>query len=147
MIKTKRNPRIRFHLSEEFAAELNHVFRKSGCRSWDQFFGGLLARKNNDSKNDAQTVIQQKITSIENTIEKLVDQTAHFNLLLEGQIEALHNLNLSQEQLIALVNRLNGFLELAFELAGEKLTTVPQADHGESSDDDVIDKIRNHQFL
>ncbi len=144
MTKVKRHPRIRFHLSEEIAAQLNHEFRKSGQRSWDQFFGALLTHENNHFKTDSLTFIQQKINSIENTIEKLVDRTGHFSLLSEGQIEALHSLHLAQEQLIALVDRLNNFLELAFEMAGEKLAI--QADHDQSPDEDVIDKIRNHQL-
>ena len=144
MTKTKRNPRIRFHLSEEIASELNHIFRKSGYRSWDELIRVLLDHWNNRPQQPKVTIIEEKINSSKDLIENLVHQTGHFNLLLEGQIEALHSIHLEQKQLIAIVDRLNGFLELAFELAGESL--APKTDHDESSQDDAIRKIRNHQF-
>lgn len=144
MTQTKRNPRIRFHLSEEIAVELNHLFRKSGHRSWNELIRALLDHWNNHPGHLKVTTIEEKINSSKDLIENLVHQTGHFNLLLEGQIEALHSIHLGQEQLIAIVDRLNHFLELAFELAGEKLAS--QADHDQSPDNDVIHKIRNRQL-
>ena len=139
-----KNKRFNWRIKEETAAEFSHTYRNGGFRSWDEFIRELLELWNNQQKQTTVTSIEQEITSIKNTIEKLVERTGHFSLLLEGQIEALHSLHLAQEQLIALVDRLNNFLELAFEMAGEKLAT--QDNHGKFPDEDVIDKIRNHQL-
>ncbi len=140
--KTKR---FNWRIKEETAAEFSHAYRNGGFRSWDEFIRELLELWNNQQKQTKLTTIEQEIISIKDTIEKLVDRTGHFSLLSEGQIEALHSLHLEQEQLISLVDRLNNFLELAFDLAGENLKT--QADHNPSPDEDVINKIRNHQLI
>lgn len=138
--------RIQIRLSEPTRAEIAFHFRNSGCRSWDEFMRKLLVHWNNPPRPPVTTVLEGEIQSVKDDIRTLMGQTGHFRLLMDGQTDALHDLYLSHQQLNAIVGRLNSFLQLAFELAGEKLPDQGQDGEDHSPEAEVFRKIRNRDL-
>lgn len=136
---------IRYRVSEQVAAELNHAFRQSGHRSWDEFFSALLARQTGNPERPVETVIRQETRLIRDDVSQLLDRTGHYNLLLEEMVNSLHALEIEQKQLGGHVQRLVGFLQLAFELAGDQIHESPENDD-QSPEEAIFRKIRNRQL-
>ncbi|MDD2709101.1 MAG: hypothetical protein PHV34_14035 [Verrucomicrobiae bacterium] len=141
----KNTKQKRWRVSEKTAAKLAHFCREGGFRSWDDFFNALLDHWDYVFKEANTKSFEQAAQPLKEDLQKLLAQTGYFRLLMEGQVEALHTLHLSHEQLYALVNRLNGFLEMAFELAGDK-PPAQEPDKDTSPEAEVIRKIRNRQL-
>ncbi|MDD2709241.1 MAG: hypothetical protein PHV34_14740 [Verrucomicrobiae bacterium] len=141
----KNTKQKRWRVTEKTAATLAHFCREGGFRSWDDFFNALLDHWDYVFKEPDIKSFEQVVQPIKEDLQKILVQTGHFRLLMEGQVEALHTLHLSHEQLYAVVNRLSGFLQLAFELADDKPSAqVPDRDT--SPEAEVIRKIRNRQL-
>jgi hypothetical protein len=142
----KNTRQKRWRVTEKTAAKLAHFRREGGFRSWDDFFNALLNRWEDASREPEVQSFEQVIQPIKADLQTLASQTGHFRLLMDGQVEALHALHLGQEQLYAIVNRLNGFLQMAFELAGDRPPT-PKPDHKDlSPEEEAIRKIRNRNL-
>lgn len=142
----KNTKQKRWRVTEKTAAKLAHFCREGGFRSWDDFFNALIDRWDHVACEPEVKSLEQAIQPVKEDVQRLLSQTGHFRLLMDGQVEALHALHLGQEQLYAVVSRLNGFLQLAFELAGDKASPQEPADKDTSPEAEVIRQIRNRQL-
>ena len=143
---TTKIKRFNWRVKEKTAAELSFAYRNGGFRSWDEFMRKLLDLWNHKPEQPTDTAIEREIRSVKRDLQTLTSQTGHFHLLMDGQVEALHALHLGQEQLYAVVNRLNGLLQMAFELAGDKPSTPKPDDKDLSPEEEAIRKIRNRNL-
>ena len=103
---------VRWRLSEPIHAELAYHFRRGGHRSWDEFFTALLARWNNQPR-------PVPMPAPEKMFQTLQADFNHSRILMEDQIESFHEFETHQNELISLIQRLNGMLELVLTPAEE----------------------------
>ncbi len=113
-MKTKiKNPRIRYHVSEEVAGELALTRRQTGFKSWDEFYRALLQKWNERSDFELRSEFFTHLESIDQKLEQPSPPIIKIMSLLEKQELVLQSILDGQVFISELIQRFNSFLSVA----------------------------------
>jgi hypothetical protein len=139
---SKREPRIRYHLSEGTAAELNHSRRKSAHSSWDEFFVAMLA-KWNGTEFQPKSHLEAQYTAVTQELQKLTATLIKIQTGMEIQGEFIQSIEQGQEQICDLMRKINLLLALALEVSDtDQPEAISEQPKTPSVRNDIINKIR-----
>ncbi len=143
---SKREPRIRYHLSKETAAELAHARRLTDHQSWDKFFMATLAQWKNNSFIIPKSDIAQHLKAIDQRLQNLDAREMEICKHLETQEQLLQSVEESHKQIYELMQNTNLLLVLARETSEDIQTkTTLEKPKAPSLRNSVINKIRSRR--
>jgi hypothetical protein len=141
--EVKRAHRIRFHISEDVAAELAYDRRQGAFKSWDDYYRALISKwRETPESLPFRDLVVAKITAMEAQLKVTSVQVQEFAGRMESFEDIISGLELGQEQMLTVAKRIHLLLDLAFHLEEKDSSTETPANQGS----EIIRKFRNREI-
>jgi len=138
-------------VSEEIAAEMSHIRRQCGFRSWDEFYRALVQKWNERRPSSSLSDALKSPPPLNEVLQNLKADIGKLRGFTEAQEEAIQALIQEQTQTNELVRRFNMLLAITLEIDPRELdgpVALPASRMGVSAvasssrKNDVLNKVR-----